>query len=468
MTQNSVSPNNTTTTPRKRQNTLIAVVIVVVVLVVIAGGLSYYYTSAKKKPTAPSDILIGMPYASSGSFALSSGFVKTGFQMWVNQTNAKGGLYLSEYGKTIPIKMVYLDDQSSTSTVATDYTNIITQDHVNILVSDFGSTLVAPGIPIAKDNKVVFWDTTGSTPSFFNSSNPYLVDLAIQSSALWPLSLSEFLVAQRSNITRVAILYTSQDFTTAQAATVDSYLTSHGITPVYYQGTSDSSSSEYLTTLAAINSTHPDAVLEFGYDTNDIAFLTAMNSGHYHFNMTFTIYASLETSLIASSSPSGSLNYTYTYASPPLVSYSSVTLGPNTTQFVNEWKANNSGKLPNYNNMAGFASGTLLGKIITVAGSLNQTALRAAANETSGATTMIGPFIINKTTGIQLGEGHYLMQFQGNTSHPVVVYPTNVSTGSAVYPPPSILNANFNGNSTPPLAPLSNYQLPDPSTGRQG
>ena len=418
-----------------------SLVAVIVVIIVIAAGLGVYFAKYyKPASSSPTEILIGMPYASSGSFAFSSQAVKSGFSMWVNQTNANGGLYLSSYGKKLPIKMVYLDDQSSTSQVATDYTDLITQYHVNILVSDFGSTLVAPGIPIAQQHNIVFWDTTGSTPTFFNASDPYLVDLGIESSALWPLPLAEYLVSQKATISKVAILYTDQDFTTAQAQTVDNYLTSHGVTPVYYQSTSDSSATEYLTTLASINSTHPDAVLEFGYDQNDIAFFQAMNSGHYHFNMTFTIYTGLENSLLVSSTPSGSLNYTWTYAAPPFSEYSSVTLGPTTAQFVSEWKANYS-VAPNLNNIAGYNSAQLLGAIITKAGSLDQTALRNAANDTSGTVTLEGAFIINKTTGAQVGESMNLMQFQvkNGALQPVVVYPTNVSTGSPVYPAPDVV-----------------------------
>lgn len=418
-----------------------AIVAVIIVVILVVAGLAIYFDKYYKPPTKapPTEILIGMPYASSGSFAYSSLAVKSGFQMWVNQTNAAGGIYLSQYGKKLPVKVDYLDDESSTSTVASDYTQLITQDHVDILMSDFGSTLVSPGISIAKDNKVVFFDTTGSTPTFFNKSNPYLVDLAIQSSSLWPLPLAEFLVAHNSTISRIAILYTDQDFTTAQAQTVDSYLTAHGITPVYYKSTSDSSTSEYLTTLASINSTHPQAVLEFGYDTNDIAFFDAMNSGNYHFNMTFTIYTGLEFSLLESSVPTGMLNYTYTYAAPPFTSYSNVSLGPNTTQFLSEWQANTS-TVPNLNNIAGYNSGQLVGAILKKAGNLNQTDIRAAANATSGTTTLEGTFAINTTTGMQTGESMNLMQFQpvNGALKDVVIFPTNVSTGSPVYPAPSV------------------------------
>lgn len=416
---------------------LIAIVVVIVVIIAAAVVIVEL-----QKPSAKTnhEIVIGMPYASSGSFAFSSNAVKQGFNMWVNQTNAKGGLVLSGTGYNYTLKVDYLDDQSSTTQVATDYTNLITQDNVNILMADFGSTLTAPGIPIAQNHKMILFDTSGSTPTFFNSSNPYMVDLTIQSSSLWPTPLAQFVVSEKSTISKVAILYTTQDFTTAQANTVDTYLVAHGITPVYYKGTSDSSTSEYLTTLAALNATHPNAVLEFGYNTNDEAFLTAMNQGNYHFNMTFTIYGGLETATVAANSPAGSLNYTYAYAAPPYTQYSSVQLGPTTAQFSSEWEANHSAA-PNFNNIVGYNAGQLLGKIITKAGDLKQVDLRAAANATSGTTTLEGQYMLNNTTGMQLGMSMNLMQFQPKSTGlvPVVIYPTAVANGSAVYPAPSVV-----------------------------
>lgn len=420
------------------------IAILIVAIIVVAGFVVYFYNNQNTASKTPSDIVIGMPYASSGKFAFSSQAVKSGLNMWVNETNSNGGIYVSSYGKNMSVKMVYLDDQSSTSQVATDYTNLITQDNVNILLADFGSTLTAPGIPIAKNHNMVLFDTTGSTPTFFNASNPYIVDLAIQDSALWPMPLAEYLVANHAQIPKVAILYTTQDFPTAQAQTVDNYLTAHGDAPVYFQGTADASSSDYQTTLTSMNSTyHPNAVLEFGYNSNDIAFFSAISAGHFHFNMTFTIYGGLETANVASNTPAGSLNNTWTYAAPPYSQYSNVTIGPTTSQFVAKWQSA-MGSTPNLNDIAGYNVGLLLGHIITKAGSLSQTALRAAANASSGITTLEGQFLLNKTTGAQIGESMNLMQFQANSTglHPTVIYPTSVANGTAIYPAVVVAHSN--------------------------
>ncbi len=426
-----------------RRNAIIALVVVVILII---AAVSVYAVLQSSRKAAPADILVGTLYASSGSFAQLSGYQLSGLKLWINQTNAAGGLYVSSYGKKLPLKLVTYDDQSSTSTAATDYTNLITVDHVNILVADFGSTLTAPAISIAQEHHVLLFDPTASTPGFFSATNPYVVDLSILVSSEWPLVLSKYLITHRTSISKVAILYTDQAFTAAQASTIDSQLTAAGITPVYYQATSASSAAEYSTLLQSINATSPQAVLELGYLDNDLSFYSAMAADNMHFPFVFTIYSGLAYSAVFSQTPAGSLNYTYTYASPPFVQYTNVTLGPTTSQFVSEWQSL-YGSVPNFNDIAGYNAGLLIGKTISVAGNLNQLDLRHAANQLSGNTTTLeGPFVINTSTGAQIGMPMDLMQYQPGSSglSPVVIYPTNVATGTAIYPAPSVVLANAN------------------------
>ncbi len=442
---------------RSARKALIAVIVVIVI--VVAGATAYFLT--RPSGTSQQYITIGTLYASSGSFALSSGYQLAGLKLWINQTNAQGGLMVSSLGKKLPLKLIALDDQSSTSTATTLYTNLITLDHVNILVGDFGSTLTAPAVAIAQEHHVLLFDPTASTPGFFTATNPYIVDLSILVSSEWPLVLAHYLISQKTNISRVAILYLDQAFTTAQAQTLDSTLVTAGITPVYYQSTSASSAAEYSTLLQSINATHPQAVLNFGYDTNDIAFYSALSANSMHFNFTFTIYSGLEYSLLHAQTPAGSLNYTYTYASPPAVQYTNVNLGPTTAAFVSNWTST-YGSSPNFNNIAGFNAGLLIGKTIETAGSLNQTAMRQAVNTLSGNTTTLeGPFVINTTTGAQIGMPMDLLQYQPGSSglKPVVIYPTALATGTAVYPAPAVVVSSTPLNSPAVVSAESYYSI---------
>lgn len=419
---------------------------IVVIVLILAGVGVYFAISHNSGASSLKEIKIGTLYASSGNFAASSTYEYKGLQLWVNETNANGGLYLSSVGKKLPLKLIAYDDQSSTTTATTDYTNLITQDHVNILIADFGSTLTAPAVTLAQKNHVLLFDATASSPSFFTANNPYIVDLSIRTSSLWPLALADYIVQEKANLSKVAILYSQQDFTAAQANTTYHYLENNGVNVVYYQSTTASSATEYATLVNNIAAKNPQAVLEFGYDTNDIAFFNALNSTGVNFNFTFAMYPGLEFSNVNSSVPAGSLNNVWTYGSPPVTQYSNVNLGPTTSQFVANWTAK-YGSAPNFNNIAGYNTGLLVGKIVTTAGDVNQMDMRNAANTLSGnITTLEGPFLLNTTTGAQLGMPMTLMQYQLNSTTgklmPVIIYPTNVATGSPVYPASTVSTVN--------------------------
>ena len=92
-------------------------------------------SGAARAAAAPSQIKIGTLYAASGNFAAISMPVHRGLQLWVDQKNAEGGVFVKPYNKKIPIKLIAYDDQSNTATAATLYNQLITQDKVDILVA---------------------------------------------------------------------------------------------------------------------------------------------------------------------------------------------------------------------------------------------------------------------------------------------------------------------------------------------
>ncbi|MFP3228259.1 MAG: branched-chain amino acid ABC transporter substrate-binding protein, partial [Caldisphaera sp.] len=89
-------------------------IVVVIIVVVIAGGLAYYYSTKKVTTTsttsttvaAPPYILIGTLYASTGSYSTSSMPEYEGLQVWAKWINQSGGIYVKQYGKKIPVKIV--------------------------------------------------------------------------------------------------------------------------------------------------------------------------------------------------------------------------------------------------------------------------------------------------------------------------------------------------------------------------
>ncbi len=383
---------------------------------------------------APSVIKIGTLYASSGAFAVASQGQYEGLQYWVDAVNKDGGIFVKAYDKKIPVKIIAYDDQSSTSTDTTLYNQLITQDKVDVLVADFGSVLTSVAVPLAAEHHMLLIDPTGSGANFFTKPTNYLADVSIPSSQVWPVPLAKYLLQQK--IKRIAIVYDANDFDASQATTMKDELAKGGVTPVYDHGV-PTSESNYTVLLHTIAASNPDAVLEFGYPPNDIAFLKALSQSGLHFPMTFTIFPGQLLALLTKNVGTKGLAYTYTYPTPPLVKYDKVSYGQNTSQFVDAFTAAKK-KAPNFLDAAGYNTGLIIQHMLDMAPKFTQLDFHQALMDMSGkTTTLLGEFKIN-ANGAQLGQFLPVAQLvpEGDNLKVVVVYPQDKATGKAVYPAP--------------------------------
>ena len=390
--------------------------------------------SSSSAGAAPAQITIGTTYSGSGSFAVSSLAELGGLKFWISHENGKGGVYVGAYKKRIPVKLVAYNDQSDPATAGVLTNQLITQNHVNILTADFGSVLTAPAVSIAQAHHMVLFDQSGTGIPFFTPSNPYIVLCNLPVSSIWPTVLSNFLIAKHIN--NVAILYGTNDFDASQATTLQSKLTKAGIKVAYYQGIPTSTTS-YGTLLNTIHATNPGAVLELGFQPNDVAFLQAVQSSGLHFPMVFTVFPGQLLSLFQQDVGTQGLAYTYTYATNYFHNYTSVNEGMTTSQFLTQIakaapQANNTVGLLGYN------TGLVIQAVLKQAKSLSQTDIRAAATAVSGhLNTLDGNFVIN-SEGAQIGELLPLGQLVPSSGSAVmkVVYPSSQAQAQAVYPMP--------------------------------
>ncbi len=382
----------------------------------------------------PDEIRIGTLYADSGPFATSSLSQLEGLKFWVNEVNRGGGVYVKAYGRKIPVRLVTYNDRSSTTTAATLYNQLITEDHVNILAADFGSVLTSVAVPIAQEHRMLLFDQTGTGANFFTKSNPYIVLTSLPTSGQWPYSLADFLKTQ-SQIKRVALLYATNDFTGSQAQTLRERLQGSHVKLVFDHGVPTSTSS-YALLLHNVQAARPDAVIEFGYPNNDIAFLHDLQASGMKFNMVFTIFPGQLFALMNSSVGAQTLAYTYTYPTPPLLVYNKVNYGMGLDRFSRAFHTA-TGKEPNFLNIAGFNTGLIIQKTLDTAPNLSQIALRHSITTFSGKLhTLNGTFKIDPVTGAQIGEtlpvGQFIPGAHGLTVR--MLYPPALATGKPVYP----------------------------------
>ena len=381
----------------------------------ILAALMASLTTAVQAADAPAEIKLGTLYASSGRFASISMPVHYGLKLWIDQKNADGGVYVKAFDKKIPLKLIAYDDQSNTATAATLYNQLITQDKVDILIADSGSVLTSVAVPIARDHKMFLIDQTGTGANFFTPDNPYIALMADPVSTIWPKPLADFLTHDGPGlgIKRVAMLYATNDFTGTQANAVRKFIkeSNSGVELVFDEGV-PTETSNYTVLLNNIRAANPDAVVHLGYASNDIAFLHNVQDSGIKFKFLFCIYPGLETELLERNVGAKGLNYVFTYMPASQIAYQT-NFGMSLQEYGAAWhkKYADTHVEFGFNSVAGYTTGLVLEKALSVATSLDQLELRKAIFSLSGnLKTLDGTFELDPT-GAQIGEFTPLGQF---------------------------------------------------------
>ena len=182
-------------------------------------------------------------------------------------------------------------------------------------------------------------------------------------------------------IKKIAILYSTNEFTGTQANAFRKFVKESGapIEIVYDQGV-PTETTNYTVIINNINNTQPDAVIHFGYAPNDIAFLRNVAGRRRQVqNAVLRSMPGLETELLEKNVGAKGLEHVFTYVPPSELDYP-VNFGMNMKDYKAAWdKKYPDGKIEfGFNAVAGYTTGLVIEKTLSVATSLDQLELRRA------------------------------------------------------------------------------------------
>ena len=87
------------------------VAVVLIASLPIVGGCG-------PKATEKTEIVFGGSLGFSGAFAELAVLINEAYELFVEDTNADGGIYVEEYGKKLPVRLLLYDDKSDAATGA--------------------------------------------------------------------------------------------------------------------------------------------------------------------------------------------------------------------------------------------------------------------------------------------------------------------------------------------------------------
>ena len=145
-------------------------VVALTLIALIAVPLLTACPAEEEEPVTPAapvkdSIVVGASRPLSGPWAaIGDSALKPIMEMWQEDVNAAGGIYVAEYGKSLPIEYIVYDDTSDLGTMVRLTEKLIVEDEVDIMFPACGTSMISAQAPICnKYNMVLLTAEGGAT-----------------------------------------------------------------------------------------------------------------------------------------------------------------------------------------------------------------------------------------------------------------------------------------------------------------
>ena len=244
-----------------------------------ASGVSPAGSSASGSASS-TPITIGASLSLTGDFSADGQAFQRGYELWVKDVNAAGGILGRQ------VKLTILDDKSDPNQVVTNYQTLINTDHVDLTFGPFSSLLTAPASAVAARNGYAFVEGAGGAPSVFdtqsNQADHNVFDVALPiADELMPFVnyIASLPASQRP---KTAAYPMAQDpFATPPVQLAQSKLEALGVKTVYSKIFPEENSS-YKPAADQVANKNPDIVVLGSTDVPTVAaFMSEFAQDHY-------------------------------------------------------------------------------------------------------------------------------------------------------------------------------------------
>lgn len=160
------------------------------------------------------EIVVGASFSLTGRFSTEAAEHLRAYQMFIEETNAAGGVTLKSLGKKLPIRLQQYDDQSDPSAAAKLYEKLVTSDKVDLLFSPWGSGPNFAVTAVTEKHKVPMVLASASADNIFSRGFKYIYNTT-EVASMMPRPLVDVLKLKRADVKRVAVLYENFLFSTS-------------------------------------------------------------------------------------------------------------------------------------------------------------------------------------------------------------------------------------------------------------
>lgn len=364
---------------------------------------------------AAETIRIGATVSSEGEYAKLSYMVKSGYEVWVEDINKRGGLL----GKQV--ELVTYDDKSNKELVGPLYEKLIVQDKVDLLLSPYGSTLTMRAAEIAEKHGLVMLASTASSTEIWERGFKNIFGVYSTADRYFIGFLD--LIA-RQKMKNVAIIYRNTTFNTSAAAGSKKWALLFGLEVPVYRSFHDAKADLPLI-VEQLKAGGVEAVIFCGYPDEGYLFLDQLQKKRIKpAGLAMTIIPALsDFHKIVGPFAEGIFGPSQWEADTRLPF-------PGVPDFIRNF-ISHTGMRPSYQACSSYSAGQILERAVKKAGAIDHQEIRVFVSNLDSVTIM-GRFKVD-IDGKQVGHNSIIIQWQNGRKE--IVYPTKMRTALAKFDP---------------------------------
>ena len=372
-------------------------------------------------------IKIGISISLSGRYSIQGRESFEGLRLWIKDVNGSGGIFVGDYNKKAPLGLVYYDDESSADKCKKNVEKLILDDRVDLLIGPYSSGLTLAVAPIAGEFKKTIWNHGGSSDDITNQGLKNIVS-AITPAGEYFKGIIEMVRKIDGSAQRITIFRADDSGFSAKVADgAKECGRKNGFEVGEYKYLSGTKDFTFLLRLA--RETEPDLILGVGRMEDDLLLAKQILGNKIKAKAIGLVVAGIKLfHEELGERASGFFSSSQWEPGMPI----KPDFGPTPELFFNIFK-DEYGKEPDYVAAQGFNIGSIIQRCIEEAGTLDDNALREAANR-SDFKTFYGHFKIDPITGKQLSHKMLTVQWQGGKKF--IVYPREIAEAKQTYPGP--------------------------------
>jgi branched-chain amino acid transport system substrate-binding protein len=361
-------------------------------------------------------IVIGASVSLTGRFADGGKYTQQGYQEWVDEQNAKGGLL----GR--PLELKIYDDQSDAATGVRLYERLVNEDHVDLLAGPYGSALTAPTTNVAERYKMAMICPEDAAPATFQRGL-HTVFQGLPAAAHYVDGVLD--IAKSKGYKTIAVVGEDSPFPHAIANAVPDLAKKDGMTIVYTEFYPPNNS-DFSSLVQKIKAANPDVVLAGSFVPDSIGILRGLKQVNFAPKILYEAIGGSDPAF----SPAVGADAEGVMAT---TAWSATLKTSGNDDFVKAFTAK-YGRPPDYHAASAYSGLMVLAEAVKRAGSLDQEKIIANLASLS-MPTLLGTYKVEPATGLQIGYQAYVLQWQG--AKQPLIYPPDRAQAKPLVPVPS-------------------------------